>query len=226
MPKYLPAERTARKARKLARQEAAAEFQQEQETKRLALIARMEDLVTEQEALAAESASRKNCAKRKAVRRANSPKKQAVDADTVDFTVVHGSASCEEEDEDVLALRDFLEPGINPKIDEAFEAQQAAQDPLVQMQQQELALKAQEIEIKKQKLAMDAAAEADRIEIEKARIEAQERIAGLQAGVKAASEKARLDAETEIKGVEIGSRIAKDRMDMLRPQPKPTKQKG
>ena len=106
------------------------------------------------------------------------------------------------------------------------QAQQAAQDPLVQMQQQELALKAQEIEIKKQKLAMDAAAEADRIEIEKARIEAQERIAGLQAGVKAASEKARLDADTEIKGVEIGSRIAKDRMEMLRPQPKPTKQKG
>jgi hypothetical protein len=106
------------------------------------------------------------------------------------------------------------------------QAQQAAQDPLVQMQQQELALKAQEIEIKKQKLAMDAAAEADRIEIEKARIEAQERIAGLQAGVKAASEKARLDAETKIKGVEIGSRIAKDRMEMLRPQPKPTKPKG
>ena len=106
------------------------------------------------------------------------------------------------------------------------QAQQAAQDPLVQMQQQELALKAQEVELKKQKLAMDAAAEADRIEIEKARIEAQERIAGLQAGVKAASEKARLDAETEIKGVEIGSRIAKDRMEMLRPKPKPTKSKG
>jgi hypothetical protein len=106
------------------------------------------------------------------------------------------------------------------------QAQQAAQDPLVQMQQQELALKAQEIEIKKQKLAMDAAAEADRIEIEKARIEAQERIAGLQAGVKAASEKSRLDAEMEIKGIEVGSRIAKDRMEMLRPQPKPTKPKG
>jgi hypothetical protein len=106
------------------------------------------------------------------------------------------------------------------------QAQQAAQDPLVQMQQQELALKAQEVEIKKQKLAMDAAAEADRIEIEKARIEAQERIAGLQAGVKAASEKARLEGEMQVKGVEIGSRIAKDRMEMLRPQPKPTKSKG
>ena len=106
------------------------------------------------------------------------------------------------------------------------QAQQAAQDPLVQMQQQELQLKAQEVEIKKQKLAMDAAAKADQIEIEKARIEAQERIAGVQAGVKAAAEKQRLDAEMEAKGMEIGSRIAKDRMEMSRPQPKPIKPKG
>ena len=105
------------------------------------------------------------------------------------------------------------------------QAQQAAQDPLVQMQQQELQLKAQEVQIKKQKIAMDAAAKADQIEIEKARIEAQERIAGLQAGVKAASEKSRLDAEMEIKGIEVGSRIAKDRMEMARPQPK-SKPKG
>ena len=106
------------------------------------------------------------------------------------------------------------------------QAQQQAQDPLIQMQQQELQLKAEEVQIKKQKIAMDAAAKADQIEIEKARIEAQERIAGLQAGVKAASEKSRLDAEMEIKGIEVGSSIAKDRMEMLRPQPKPTKQKG
>ncbi len=105
------------------------------------------------------------------------------------------------------------------------QAQQVAQDPLVQMQQQELMLKQKEVKIKEKKLAMDAAAEADRIEVEKARIEAQERIAGLQAGVKAASEKARLDGEMEIKGVEIGSKIAKDRMDMIRDQSKPTKQK-
>jgi hypothetical protein len=36
-------------------------------------------------------------------------------------------ASCEEENEDVIDLHAFVEPGINPKIDEAFEAQQAAQ---------------------------------------------------------------------------------------------------
>mgnify|MGYP003340908642 FL=1 len=70
-----------------------------------------------------------------------------------------------------------------------------------------------EVELKEKKLAMDAAAEADRIEIEKARIEAQERIAGVQAGVRAAADKARLDADMEAKGVELGSKIAKDRME-------------
>ena len=94
------------------------------------------------------------------------------------------------------------------------QAQQAAQDPIVQMQQQELMLKQKEVEIKERKLAMDAAAEADRIELEKARIEAQERIAGVQAGAKAAAEKARLDGELEVKGIELGSQIAKDRMEM------------
>jgi hypothetical protein len=106
------------------------------------------------------------------------------------------------------------------------QAMQAAQDPLVQMQQQELALKAQEIEIKKQKIAVDAAAKADQIEVERARIEAQERIAGVQAGVKTAAEKARLEAEMEFKGVELGSRIAKERAEMVRPEPRPTKPKG
>jgi hypothetical protein len=106
------------------------------------------------------------------------------------------------------------------------QAMQAAQDPLVQMQQQELALKAQEIEIKKQKIAVDAAAKADQIEVERARIEAQERIAGVQAGVKTAAEKARLEAEMEFKGVELGSRIAKERAELSRPEPRPTKPKG
>jgi hypothetical protein len=94
------------------------------------------------------------------------------------------------------------------------QAQQAAQDPLVQMQQQELQLKAKEVEIKEKKLAMDAAAEADRIELEKSKIESQERIAGVQAGAKAAAEKARFDGEMEVKGIELGTSIARDRMEM------------
>ena len=106
------------------------------------------------------------------------------------------------------------------------QAQQAAQDPIVQMQQAELQLKAKEVEIKEKKLAMDASAEADRIELEKARIEAQKEIAGMQVGAKVAAEKARFEGEMEIKGVEIGSKIAKDRMEMLRPEPKQTTKKG
>jgi hypothetical protein len=94
------------------------------------------------------------------------------------------------------------------------QAQQAAQDPLVQMQQQELQLKAKEVEIKEKKLAMDAAAEADRIDLEKQRLESQERIAGVQAGARAAAEKAKLEGELELKGVELGSSIAKERWGM------------
>jgi hypothetical protein len=94
------------------------------------------------------------------------------------------------------------------------QAQQAAQDPLVQMQQQELQLKAKEVEIKEKKLAMDATAEADRIELELARIEAQKEIAGMQVGAKVAAEKAKFEGEMQVKGLEIGSKIAKDRMDM------------
>jgi len=106
------------------------------------------------------------------------------------------------------------------------QAQQAAQDPIVQMQQQELQLKAKEVEIKEKKLAMDAAAEADRIELEKSKIESQERIAGVQAGARVASEKAKLEGELELKGVELGSSIAKQRWDMQHQEKQQNKPKG
>jgi hypothetical protein len=94
------------------------------------------------------------------------------------------------------------------------QAQQAAQDPIVQMQQQELMLKQKEVELKEKKLAMDATAKADEIELERERIEAQKEIAGMQVGSKVAAEKARFEGEMQIKGLEIGSKIAKERMDM------------
>jgi hypothetical protein len=106
------------------------------------------------------------------------------------------------------------------------QAQQAAQDPIVQMQQQELQLKAKEVEIKEKKLAMDAAAEADRIELEKSKIESQERIAGVQAGARAAAEKARLDGELELKGVELGSTIARQKLEMENQEKQQNKPKG
>jgi hypothetical protein len=106
------------------------------------------------------------------------------------------------------------------------QAQQAAQDPLVQMQQAELQLKAKEVDLKEKKLAADAAAQADKLELEKARIDAQKEIAGMQVGAKAAAEKARFEGEMEVKGLELGSKLAKERMEMLRPEPKKPTKKG
>jgi hypothetical protein len=106
------------------------------------------------------------------------------------------------------------------------QAQQAAQDPIVQMQQQELMLKQKEVELKEKKLTMDAAAKADEIDLERERIEAQKEIAGMQVGAKVASEKARFEGEMQVKGLEIGSKIAKDQMDMGSKETKANKPKG
>lgn len=94
------------------------------------------------------------------------------------------------------------------------QAQQTAQDPIVQMQQQELQIKQQETEIKKQKLALDSAAKMDQLEIEKERIAAQERIAGLQVGAKIATDKANLSAKQQEAGLRIGVDVARSAAQM------------
>lgn len=90
------------------------------------------------------------------------------------------------------------------------QAQQTAQDPIVQMQQQELQIKQQEAQTKQAKVAMDAAAKADQLELEKERIAAQERIAGLQVGAKIATDKANLSAKQQEAGLRIGVDIARE----------------
>jgi hypothetical protein len=91
----------------------------------------------------------------------------------------------------------------------AQQAQQAAQDPLVQIQQQELAIKAKETDIKERKLAVDAAAKADQLEIERERIATQERIAGMQVGAKVAKDKAELASQDQREGMRLGVEIAR-----------------
>jgi hypothetical protein len=100
------------------------------------------------------------------------------------------------------------------------QAQQAQQDPIVQMQQQELQLKAKEVElkgreveIKEKALMIDATSKADNLELERAKIESQEQIAGMQVGAKAAKDKATLDANMELEGTRLGSKISKDKAD-------------
>jgi hypothetical protein len=90
------------------------------------------------------------------------------------------------------------------------QAQQMAQDPIVQMQQAELQIKAKETEIKEKKLLTDAAAKADQLAIERERIAAQERIAGLQVGAKIATDKANLSAKQQAEGLRVGVDIARE----------------
>jgi hypothetical protein len=106
------------------------------------------------------------------------------------------------------------------------QAQQAAQDPIVQMQQQELQLKAAEVKIKEKKLLADIAAKQDQLEIEDKRIEVQREIAGMQVGAKTAKDRADLQAKLQLEGVRIGSEVARTQAQMeqqKRSTNKPTK---
>jgi hypothetical protein len=91
----------------------------------------------------------------------------------------------------------------------AQQAQQAAQDPLVQIQQQELALKAKEVEIKEKKLMADAAAKADQLSIEQERITSQERIAGMNASIKIQKDTVELKDRREIEGAKLANDLMK-----------------
>ena len=88
------------------------------------------------------------------------------------------------------------------------QAQQTAQDPIVQMQQQELQIKEAELKLKGMKMQIEASAKADQLQIERDRIDSQERIAGLNAGAKIASDKANLSAQQQAEGLKLGVDVA------------------
>ena len=90
----------------------------------------------------------------------------------------------------------------------AQQAQQAAQDPVIQMQIKEQQLQEQEVLRKKQKDVLDAAANADRLKVEKERIASQERIAGMQIGAKTAIDREELQFKQQVEGLKIGKELA------------------
>lgn len=101
------------------------------------------------------------------------------------------------------------------------QAMQAAQDPLVQMQQRELEIKEREVGIKEQKLQVDAMANAERLAIERERIATQEKIAGLQVGAKTTHAQQELDAKMQLEGVKLGMENARRLQEIRKPTPKP-----
>jgi hypothetical protein len=90
----------------------------------------------------------------------------------------------------------------------AMQAQQAAQDPVIQMQIKEQQLEEQELLRKKQKDVLEASAKADQIKVEKERIASQERIAGMQIGAKTAVDREELQFKKQVEGFKIGKEIA------------------
>jgi hypothetical protein len=103
----------------------------------------------------------------------------------------------------------------NKTEEAARQAQEAAQDPVIQMQAQELKLKEEELARKKQKDLYDAAAKADQIEVEEKRIASQEKIAGLQVGARLSKDQ----KELELKEMQVGVDIGKATAETLKPKP-------
>jgi len=97
----------------------------------------------------------------------------------------------------------------------AQQAQQDAQDPILQMQQQELQLKQAEVDIKAKKLAADAAAKADQLQIERDRINSQEKIAAMNATIKVNEDAKNLLAKESEMGAKLGIDLAKSRAQLI-----------
>ena len=93
-------------------------------------------------------------------------------------------------------------------------AQQKLQDPIVQMQMQELQLKQQDLQLKAQKQQVDAAEKADRIRVEESRIQAQMQIAAMQVGAQSAAAKDKAQKQQQAEGLRMGIDAAKHKAQM------------
>jgi hypothetical protein len=71
----------------------------------------------------------------------------------------------------------------------------AQQDPIVQMQQAELQLKTREVDIKQQQLQIDAAAQADKMALEREKLQAELEKEGLRIGAQTAAQRAKLESQ-------------------------------
>ena len=110
-----------------------------------------------------------------------------------------------------LAAQKLLQKGQAEAAQQKAEEQ--AQDPLVQLQQREMALKEAEFthkrEIDMAKLQVDAANKQQVRETEQERIDSLERIEGAKLGVKIASDSEHLSKQEAREGVKMGIDIAK-----------------
>ena len=91
------------------------------------------------------------------------------------------------------------------------QVQQQQQDPLIQMQMQELQIKQQEVQRKSQKDQVDAAARADDIRLREEQEKNRMELEGMKLGIEVNKAKETAQREDEKEGVRIGIDIAKSR---------------
>jgi hypothetical protein len=107
------------------------------------------------------------------------------------------------------------------------QVQQQMQDPVIQMQMQELAIKQAEQKRKADKDAADVMLKAEQIKVEKQRIESQQEIAGANMAMKHFNDKERLQAEQEREGFRQGVQVFQKRREAQQPnQPNRPPKKG
>ena len=106
--------------------------------------------------------------------------------------------------------------GKNQAEAQAQQNAQTQQDPIVQMQQQELQIKNKEVEIKEKQMMIDAAAQADRLALDREKLKADMEREGLKLGLKAQADQLKMQADQEREGLRIGVDVAKTKAQMAR----------
>jgi len=83
--------------------------------------------------------------------------------------------------------------------------QQQEEDPILQMQKQELRIKEMEAAAKGKKMADDTELDKAKLELEKMRMESQERIAGAKIGADAVRQEKELNSKEFMEGTKLGT---------------------
>jgi hypothetical protein len=104
--------------------------------------------------------------------------------------------------------------------------QQMAQDPLIQLQQQELQLKMQDLQRKAAKDQTDAQLKQEQINVEKARIEAQQQSEGAKLMAKTYADRDKTQAQQQSEGFRVMSEVHRAKMQLAAQQRSQSKKKG
>jgi len=90
----------------------------------------------------------------------------------------------------------------------------ARNDPVVQLQQREMSVKEGELELKRSKLAADAAKAADEIQLRAENEALRLELEAFKAGAKVALDKAKLEADMQSEGLRVGVDVAKSQAQL------------